>query len=338
MLTAAVVGLRHPHIVEFLRAAAATPGVALAGIAEDVERLRAPAAAAWDVPVFASYRELLDRVQPDVVGLAVTNAAKADVAAECLERGVHVIADKPLVTDDAGLRRLRGVTARGGPRLSAMLACRFLPGYRAVRSLIDAGTLGEVAHLAAFGPHRLRPATREPWMLDDALSGGILVDLGIHYVDLLRWYSGEEAATVFACHGTRRFPDIPGFVDHGHAVVTFPGGAAGYVSVDWLTPEASPVHGDYRLDVTGTRGVCELRVGHDGAWRLTVTTDDQPPSTMTLPPAETTASRDFLEAVRDGREPFLSQDDVLRSSELALRVRHAADSAPRLGAPKGGDG
>lgn len=331
---AAVVGLRHGHIGEFARAARDTDGIELAGIAEDVERLSAPAAERWNVPVYADYRELLDREQPDVVGLAVTNAQKAAVAAECLSRGVHVIADKPLLTDFDGLRRLQEALALGRAQLSLMLTCRFGGGYCAIAELIKNGRLGQVVHIAAFGPHRLRPASREPWMLRDDESGGVLVDLGIHYLDLLRWYVGEEPLRITAAQGNMRFPELTGFTDHGHALVTFPSGAVGYVSVDWLTPEASPVHGDYRIFVSGTRGTCELKASDPTT--LTLVTDTESPHQVPLsrdqgvPVAAKTPSHDFLEAVRDRRAPLLQIEDILRSSELGLWARQAAQSGQSI--------
>jgi predicted dehydrogenase len=332
ILRAAVIGVRHPHIGEFADAAKATQGVRLVAVAEDLEHLRTPAAEKWGVAPYADFRELLDRERPEVVGLATTNAQKAAVAAECLERGIHVIADKPLTTDAAGLSRLRAAVALGRGRLSLMLTCRFGRGYRAIHRLIQEGRLGRVVHMAAFGPHRLRPATRGPWMLDDQESGGIIVDLGIHYLDLMRWYTGEEPERVVATHGNLRFPEFPRFTDHGHVLLTFPGGGAGYVSVDWLTPEASPVHGDYRVFVTGTRGTCELKSG--GGATLTLVTDTDPPHEVPLDDGarEVTPSRDFLEALRDGRSPRLDVEDVFQSTEVSLRAREVAQQAetPRM--------
>jgi predicted dehydrogenase len=324
LLKACVIGLRHGHIAEFARAAVETAGVQLVGIAEDVTRLAEAARERWGVPVYSDYREMLDREKPDVVGLAVTNANKAGVAVACMSRGIHVIADKPLLTTPEDLERVRDAVASGRAHLSLMLTCRFGAGYRKIGALIREGQLGQVVHVATFGPHRLRPAGREPWMLNDAESGGVLVDIGIHYLDLLRWYIGEEPLRVSATHGNMRFPELPEFTDHGHALLTFPGGAVGYVSVDWLTPEASPVNGDYRVFVTGTRGYCELKSGAPAS--LTLVTDTLEQQQVSLEAAETTPSRDFLEALRDGRMPHLAVEDVLGSTALTLAAREAAQT------------
>lgn len=325
-LKAAVIGLRHGHIAEFMRAAADVAGVELVGIAEDVAPLATEAGERWRVPVYSEYREMLDRERPDVVGLATTNADKASVAADCLTRGIHVIADKPLLTSTEELQRVQDALSLKRASLSLMLTCRFGRAYRALRALIAEGRLGKMVHLAAFGPHRLRPAGRKPWMLNDQDSGGVLVDLGIHYVDLMRLYVGEEPARVTGVHGNLRFPELAWFTDHGHALFTFPGGAVGYVSVDWLTPEASPVHGDTRVFVTGTRGYCEIK---GDPVTLTLVTDTEAPQEIPLGTAEAervTPSRDFLEALRDGRAPQVAVEDVLRSTALTLAARQSAQT------------
>jgi predicted dehydrogenase len=321
-LRAAVIGVRHGHIAEFFSAVQDVEGVELVSVAEDESRLAAQAAATWGVPVYPDYRRLLEGARPDVVGVAAVNARKGAIIADCLQRGVHAIADKPLVTTFDDLARVRAAVGLGRARLSLMLTCRFHPGFRAVRTLIEDGSLGEVVHLATFGPHRLRPATRGPWQLNDADGGGILVDLGVHYVDLLRWYVGEEPRRLAAAHGNRRFRQFADFTDHGHVFLEFPGGAAGYVSVDWLTPEAAPYHGDYRLFVTGTRGYCEFRVAQP--YELFLVTDDRPLCQVDLPPAGSTSCQDFLLAVRDGHDPALPVEEVLRATELTLWARDAA--------------
>jgi predicted dehydrogenase len=324
---AAVIGTRHPHIREFVDAATGTDGWRLGGIAEEEGRLLGAVAPGYAGPVYSDYRELLDRESPDLVGVATTNARKAEVIADCLARGIHVIADKPLVTDIEGLARVRGALRLGRARLSLLLTLRFHPAYRALHELVTRGALGEVVHATALGPHRLRPSGREPWMLDDASSGGVLVDLGVHYFDLLRWLTGDEARGVAAAQGTKRFPELPNLVDHGHALVEFRAGAVGHVTVDWLTPEASPVHGDDRLFVTGTRGYAALSAA--GPPVLTLVTDDGPPQDVPLPAQGVTCSEDFLQAVRDGSGGALREEDVLRSTALSLWARDLARGVVR---------
>ena len=110
-MRAAVIGMRHGHISEFVRAAEENPAVTLVGIAEDEPTVRARVEAEHSVPVYADFDELLDKEQPHVVGVARTNATKYQALTACLERGIHVIADKPLLTEMEQLEQVQAAYA-----------------------------------------------------------------------------------------------------------------------------------------------------------------------------------------------------------------------------------
>ena len=215
-MRAAIMGMRHGHISEFVNAVEENPAVSLVGIAEDEPTVRARIAAEYSVPVYADFEELLDKEQPQVVGVARTNATKYLALTACLERGIHVIADKPLLTEMAQLRQVQAANAQGKARLGMMLSQRFSAPHRALKARVDAGDFGEIVHMYGFGPHKLRPHTRNPWELDAAQNGGVLVDLGVHYFDSLRWFSGQEPVRVAAAQGNTRFPELPQLYDHAH--------------------------------------------------------------------------------------------------------------------------
>ena len=75
-MRAAVMGMRHGHISEFVRAAEENPAVTLVGIAEDEPAVRARVEAEHSVPVYADFIEMLEKERPQVVGVARTNATK----------------------------------------------------------------------------------------------------------------------------------------------------------------------------------------------------------------------------------------------------------------------
>ncbi len=332
-MRAAIMGMRHGHISEFVNAVEENPAVSLVGIAEDEPTVRARIAAEHSVPVYADFEELLDKEQPQVVGVARTNATKYLALTACLERGIHVIADKPLLTEMAHLRQVQAANAQGKARLGMMLSQRFSAPHRALKARVDAGDFGEIVHMYGFGPHKLRPHTRNPWELDAAQNGGVLVDLGVHYFDSLRWFSGQEPVRVTAAQGNTRFPELPQLYDHAHALMDFDGGMKGIVVADWLTPDAAPYHGDYRLYITGTRGTAEIATagtlepsGPNKQGGVRVVLNDKEPFDLEIPPLQHTPTSDFLEALVNDREPYGSAAEVLRTMEVTLHAKAAAES------------
>ena len=339
-MRAAVMGMRHGHISEFVRAAEENPAVTLVGIAEDEPAVRAKVESEHSVPVYADFIEMLEKERPQVVGVARTNATKYQALTACLERGIHAIADKPLLTEMEQLEQVQAAYALGKARLGMMLSQRFSATHRALKAQVDAGTLGEIVHMYGFGPHKLHPETRNPWELDAAQNGGVLVDLGVHYFDSLRWFSGQEPVRVAAAQGNTRFPELPQLYDHAHALMEFDGGMKGIVVADWLTPDAAPYHGDYRLYVTGTRGTAEIATagtlepsGPNKSGGVRMALNDKEPFDLEIPPLTHTPTSDFLDALVNDREPYASAEEVLRTMAVTLHAKAAAETGEWVSIP-----
>lgn len=339
-MRAAVMGMRHGHISEFVRAVEENEAVSLVGIAEDEPTVRARIESEHSVPVYADFDALLDKEQPQVVGVARTNATKYLALTACLEHGINVIADKPLLTEMGQLEQVQAAYALGKARLGMMLSQRFSAPHRALKAQVEAGDFGEIVHMYGFGPHKLRPHTRNPWELDAAQNGGVLVDLGVHYFDSLRWFSGQEPTRVAAAQGNTRFPELPQLYDHAHALMEFDGGMKGIVVADWLTPDAAPYHGDYRLYVTGTRGTAEIATagtlepsGPNKQGGVRVVLNDKEPFDLDVPPLQHTPTSDFLEALVNDRDPYASAEEVLRTMEVTLHAKAAAESGDWVSIP-----
>ncbi len=125
--------------------------------------------------------------------------------------------------------------------------------------LVAEGAIGKVIQTLGVGPHRLQLPTRPDWFFDPEAFGGIIVDIASHQVDQFLFYTGSTTGEVIASSiGNFGMPDKPAFEDFGEVLLRSDK-AAGYVRVDWFTPEALPTWGDGRLTILGTEGYIELR-------------------------------------------------------------------------------
>ena len=152
-----------------------------------------PAAlAGLDVPTEAGWRAALDRpLDPplDAVMVCLPNHLNAPATAAALERGLHVLCEKPPARSVA---ELAAVAAAARPGLT--LAYGF--NHRRHGSVVDAlallDALGPVLHLRGVYGKSAVSEIPGSWRGDPALAGGgILMDQGIHMVDLLRCFAGE---------------------------------------------------------------------------------------------------------------------------------------------------
>ena len=330
---AAAIGLQHGHITSFLAFAQKHPEVELVAVAEAEAAVRERYAGQYRVPGYASAAELLAKHQVDVVGSAPIHADAGGMVCEALRAGCHVVMDKP-VHSLPDHQAVCEAVSDSGKQFWLMLTVRYSAGARAMKELAHSGRLGKFVNFLALRPHKLTLPSRPAWMFDSSKYSGIIVDLGVHDLDALRWVTGEEVTEIVAYHSNVRFTERPDFTDNGEILCQTESGATALIREDWLTPDASPMHGDCRFLLVGTEGYVEVRPGKDilGNQQAPVTlcTNDSPPEAVPLPEIKRGFYDDFLAACAGETATELTTDDSLRASELALRAREAAESGNKL--------
>lgn len=134
----------------------------------------------------------------DAVLVATPNTTHADIACAFLERGVHVLCEKPLATTGADVERMLAAAARGGARLMAAHCLRFSAQFAALKRLVASGALGALREIrAGIGAPYDAGAQRTDFRRQRGLAGGgVLVDLGVHVLDLSAWLVGAPAVDV----------------------------------------------------------------------------------------------------------------------------------------------
>ncbi|HMP75563.1 MAG TPA: Gfo/Idh/MocA family oxidoreductase [Kiritimatiellia bacterium] len=164
------------------------------------DRARAEAfAARFSIPrVCASYDALLDRDLIDAVYIATPHHAHAEWAQRALERGIAVLCEKPLTVNAAQMEALAALASDKRVLLMEALWTRHLPAVRQARQWMEEGRVGELRHLdAQFGMH-LRAAKPEGRMLNPALAGGSLLDLGVYNFSIADFFLGVEPRALHA--------------------------------------------------------------------------------------------------------------------------------------------
>jgi predicted dehydrogenase len=105
--------------------------------------------------------------------------------------------------------------------------------------------------------------TRPEWFFDRSKFGGIITDIASHQFDQFLFFTGSTKGEVISSQvGNVNHPEFPLFEDFGDAMVKGNGGA-GYIRVDWFTPDGLKTWGDGRLTILGTEGFIEIRKNID---------------------------------------------------------------------------
>ncbi|MGN7250808.1 MULTISPECIES: Gfo/Idh/MocA family protein [unclassified Arthrobacter] len=194
--TAAVIGCGDVSSVHF-EAIAKLDGATLVGVCDPDPQRLASAMAAYGVPGFADHQSLIEAVRPDVVHICTPHDRHASVAADCLERGVHVIVEKPLAHTLAEGRRLVEVAAAGRAKIAVCFQNRYNATSQAMHSLLSAGGLGRVlgASATVMWQRTAEYYRDRPWRGSWAGGGGgLMMNQAIHTVDLLQWLVGDVTA------------------------------------------------------------------------------------------------------------------------------------------------
>lgn len=149
------------------------------------ERLAELATALGGLRTYPDNEALLADADLDAVFIATPNAFHAPLAQRALERGKHVIVEKPFATNAAEARATIAQAERSGRLLSVGMNQRFRPESQRVAALVQSGALGTVYHAKAFWFRRAGIPKLGTWFGKQSLAGGgALYDIGVHLLDL----------------------------------------------------------------------------------------------------------------------------------------------------------
>lgn len=220
------------------------------------ERL-ASAAAVHGVPGFGSHTELFDTVHPDVIHICTPHHLHASIAIDALERGIHVVMEKPLAHTRAEGDRIVAAAEAGTAKIAVCFQNRYNAPVQAAAALLASGELGRVAGASATvmwfrGPeYYLDRPWRGRWATG---GGGLLMNQAIHTLDLLQWLVGE-VSEVSGNASTRALGDTIEVEDTAEMVLEHANGAR---SVFYATL-ANAVNAPVTIDIVTEKATLNLR-------------------------------------------------------------------------------
>ncbi|MEX2578309.1 MAG: Gfo/Idh/MocA family oxidoreductase [Verrucomicrobiales bacterium] len=151
--------------------------------------------------VFKSTDAMLTNAKPGMALVSMEGADSPPVVDKLLDAGVHVLAEKPACTNLADFENLVRKAEAGNLRLMLALANRITPAVQKAKSLVAEGLLGDLygasIHMVADQTRLRSESYHSSWYADRSRAGGgILMWLGIHWLDLAALISGEAISDV----------------------------------------------------------------------------------------------------------------------------------------------
>jgi len=311
-------------------AANAALGARLAAVAHYNPARYADIEAKYGAPCMTE-TEMLQRADVDVVCICTPSGQHARQAIRAMQAGKHVLVEKPMATTLAEADAMLAAQRASGATLGVAFQSRTKPIFQEVHRLVEAGALGELT-LGLVNLPYLRPPSyfeqaewRGTWAAD---GGGVLMNQGIHQIDLLAWYMGEAVEMRAFAATLQREIEVE---DTLSAALRFANGAMAAVNA---TTTAAPGFAP-RIEIYGTRGGVQIEGDHAVRWQV----EGQPAPAGADAPAAAGAGadprgistaghialvRDLLEALREGRPPLVDAAEGRRSLAMVLGIYEAA--------------
>lgn len=272
---------------------------------------------------FTDWKEMIAQGRLDLVAIVTPNLLHHPVAMAALDKGLHVICEKPLALDATQARQMAAAAEAKKLQTLTFFTHRALAAAAQVKRLVGEGFLGTPLHVSAsyFSASHLEPGKPASWRMRRAESGtGVLGDIGSHLVDLVRWWLGDF--TRVAGQWQVRTRERTGGTVDGDEDCSFlaqlENGVQGVFQASKLVAGRANFQ---RIELYGDRGslVYEAEPGFDATWegRLLAGSPDRnglvpvalpPELTKGLDAPDNQASR--IEAYRRLTDPFF---DAIRA-------------------------
>ncbi|MFL9499322.1 Gfo/Idh/MocA family oxidoreductase [Rhodopseudomonas palustris] len=314
VIGAGVMGTNHGRVL------AGLPGVTLVGIVDPMPEHRDRAIELIGCKTFATLDELL-LAGVDAVTIAAPTHLHHDVALTCIGRGIHVLVEKPIASTVAEGREIVAAAEKAGVTLMVGHVERFNPAVAAIKQAIRDEDILSIG-ITRVGPFPPRMS-----------NVGVVIDLAVHDIDLIRWFTDSEITEVQ--------PQLSSAIAEREDIALLQfrtaSGVLAHINTNWLTPfKARTVtvatRGKYVMGDLLTRQVTEcfgfkadgsysmrhLPVGHDEPLRAELI--------------------GFINAVRAKLPPPVTGEEGVASLEIAIKcldqpARPAASAtAPRRAA------
>jgi predicted dehydrogenase len=194
------------------------------------------------------WRTMLRRNDIDAVIVSTPPSLHAEMSIEALNRGKHVLCEKPLARTPAECHRIVAAAEDNSRFLATGFNYRFYPSIEKARELLDAGLIGKLDHVRAYSGYSAAAHSHD-WLHDaEMMGGGALRDNGIHLIDLTCYFLGEVAEVKgFTSNSVWGFN---GCEDNGFALLRSTTGKIATLQASWTEWQRYR----FRIEIYGSLG------------------------------------------------------------------------------------
>ena len=281
--------------------------------------------------VYTDYRAVLERPDIDIIAIATSSGAHAEIGIAAAEAGKHVIVEKPMALSLFDADRLIAACHKNQVYLGVCHQNRYNQVVQQLRQALDKGRFGKLTHaVASIRWYRDQAYfNQDSWHGTWEQDGGVLMNQSIHNIDLLLWMMGQ-ANSVYGKIATRhRQIEVE---DLGMGMITFQNGALGMIEA---SSTVYPKNLEETLNIFGETGTVVLggtSINKIEAWRFADGLDDEadviksygetPPNIYGF--GHRTLYQRFMQAIETGTAFDIPGEEGRRGLEMILAIYHSS--------------
>lgn len=302
-----------------VRTLSSMPGVELAGVYDvDNQRVR-EIASRYQCPVFASDSEVFENKDVDFVSICTPEPNHLEPSVRAAQHNKHILLEKPIATNMEDANTIIRCAKSAGVKLMVGHIKRFGGRYLLAKEAIARGDIGEVVNVTA----RFIDPRREQVRRKGRVSINLI--MGIHDLDLIRWYIGSEPRSVYSRSVRKVFKKagLP-VEDSVYSIYEFENGCLGALELGCLLPDNYPTDVDQTIDVIGSEGVISVDCNDRGIAVGTLSKIDRPDleGSRSLPENPWSDLRieiqHFIDCIKKDKEPRITTEDARIALQMAL--------------------
>lgn len=296
-------------------------------------------AAQYGGRVYSDWKQLIEQGELDAVSVCSPNATHAEISVFALERGLHVLCEKPMATSLPDCERMVSAGQKAGRLLFIGQNQRFSKTHIKARAIIESGQIGRVLRFqSSFGHEGPEIWTKNSntWFYDkNQAAFGAVFDLGIHKVDLLHYLLGERFVEVCAMLGTLDKKHSDGTLisvdDNAAMILRTAEGAIGTVSASWTNYGQE----ENATRIYGAEGV--LHIFEDPKKPLYIQKGKRRRIVRDIEAMQTNENQfdtgiisAFVEAIQGGREASAAGESVCHAMRTVFGAVQSAQTGRRV--------
>jgi UDP-N-acetylglucosamine 3-dehydrogenase len=298
----------------------------LAGVVDIVPEVAQAVGEKHGVKWHLSYQDLL-KSDVEAVVVVTPTSTHEKIASEAIRAGKHVLLEKPMTGSSYALQGLVEEARKANVVLAGGFTERFNPVVSFAKQGLQSGQWGE---LITAGTRRVSSL---PSRVRDV---GVIMDLGVHDIDVIQYIIGAEAKSVYTLGGQGKGVK---YEDHANMLIDFEGGATGYVEVNWLTPMKVR-----KLALTCSQNFVEVDYMDQAALVCASSFKQLDSGNLFNVPLEFDVHRttlkkeeplrreldDFIAAIKGGKAPLVTGESAMRTLRIAEAALESMKSGKKM--------